>query len=163
MAYLENGSKSYSDESKDFLHIQGMGDMNERIKTARQRAKLTQYQLGMYCAVSRNAVTQWEATDPKKRTNPSFDNLSRIAAATHVNIQWLLTGEDADATRKPLSVAEYPSKYNDPAGLESVDPSITHIVKRIDDMAQSGILTKDKIDLLVGFLDFLCFFKSKHS
>lgn len=63
--------------------------IEDRIRRARLRAKLSQQDLATRIGVQRSAVAQWE----KKGGNlPSMNHLIEIALATGVTLEWLGTG-----------------------------------------------------------------------
>ena len=64
-----------------------------RIRDARQRQHLTQDDLAHRVGVSRSAVAQWETG----RAGQVTANLSRIAAALEVGVEYLMYGEDKRA------------------------------------------------------------------
>lgn len=68
----------------------------EKLKQARQNAKLSQEELAVKISVSRSAVAKWE-TD---KGLPDIQNLKNIACALGVSIDYLLD----DGTRLELSV-----------------------------------------------------------
>jgi transcriptional regulator with XRE-family HTH domain len=63
--------------------------VGSRIRALRAAGGLTQEQLAAACGVSRSAVAQWE-TD---RAGQLRGNISRIAAALAVSVEFLLEGE----------------------------------------------------------------------
>jgi transcriptional regulator with XRE-family HTH domain len=65
-------------------------DIGGRIRTARLDRGLTQDQLASEVGVSRSAVAQWETS----RTGQVTENLSRIAQALEVSVEYLMYGED---------------------------------------------------------------------
>ena len=60
---------------------------------ARRHRSLTQDELADLVGVSRSAVAQWETG----RTGQVTDNLSRIADALEVNVEYLVHGDDKRA------------------------------------------------------------------
>ena len=60
-----------------------------RLRLARQSAKLTQETLARRLDVTPSAVAQWERP---RGTTPSIRHLDGIALATGVSIEWLATG-----------------------------------------------------------------------
>ena len=68
----------------------------EKLKQARQNAKLSQEELAVKISVSRSAVAKWE-TD---KGLPDIQNLKNIAWALGVNVDYLLD----DGTRLELSI-----------------------------------------------------------
>ena len=60
-----------------------------RVRQARRHANLSQQQLATKVGVHRSAVAQWEQP---AGSNPTVENLSRIAAITRVQFEWLATG-----------------------------------------------------------------------
>lgn len=64
--------------------------LQDRIKLARERAKLTQKELADRVGVKPQAVSQWESGETKSLRGPS---LARAADAMSVNSIWLADGE----------------------------------------------------------------------
>ncbi len=73
-----------------------------RIRAARQARGLTQSALAEAVGVTRSAVAQWE-TD---RAGQVRGNLTRIAAALGVSVQFLLQGPDAAEPERPENATE---------------------------------------------------------
>ncbi len=65
-------------------------DIGHRVRTSRTGRGLTQDQLAHRVGVSRSAVAQWETG----RTGQLTGNLSRIAAALDVTVEYLMHGDD---------------------------------------------------------------------
>ncbi len=65
-------------------------DIGTRIRSVRLERGLTQDQLANSVGVSRSAVAQWETG----RTGQLTGNLSRIARALEVSVEYLMYGED---------------------------------------------------------------------
>jgi transcriptional regulator with XRE-family HTH domain len=63
-----------------------------RIKESRTAAKLSQAALARQLGLDRSAVAQWERDNA---VGPTVGNLSRIALATGVSFEWLVTGRGA--------------------------------------------------------------------
>jgi transcriptional regulator with XRE-family HTH domain len=68
-------------------------DIGTRIRTSRRDRGLTQDELADQVGVSRSAVAQWETG----RTGQVTGNLSRIAGALEVNVEYLMYGDDKRA------------------------------------------------------------------
>ena len=68
-------------------------DIGTRIRAARRNCGLTQDELADQVGVSRSAVAQWETG----RTGQVTGNLSRIAGALEVNVEYLMYGDDKRA------------------------------------------------------------------
>jgi transcriptional regulator with XRE-family HTH domain len=68
-------------------------DIGSRIRTIRRERGLTQDELAEQVGVSRSAVAQWETG----RTGQVTGNLSRIASALRVNVEFLMVGDDKRA------------------------------------------------------------------
>lgn len=83
-------------EQASFMAKRPSDDTNlgERIDQAREHANLNLTQLGVEVGVGRSAVSQWISG----RTQPSSDNLRKIAVTASVNFDWLATG------RGPMTV-----------------------------------------------------------
>jgi transcriptional regulator with XRE-family HTH domain len=65
-------------------------DIGTRIRATRRDRGLTQDELADLVKVSRSAVAQWETG----RTGQVTGNLSRIADALQVNVEYLVYGQD---------------------------------------------------------------------
>ncbi len=63
--------------------------LEDRIRHARLRAKLSQHDLAAKIGVQRSAVAQWER---KGGSVPSMSHLIEIALASGVTLEWLGTG-----------------------------------------------------------------------
>jgi transcriptional regulator with XRE-family HTH domain len=68
-------------------------DIGTRIRTVRRDRGLTQDELAGKVGVSRSAVAQWETG----RAGQVTGNLSRIAGALEVNVEYLMYGDDKRA------------------------------------------------------------------
>jgi transcriptional regulator with XRE-family HTH domain len=68
-------------------------DIGIRIRAARRDRGLTQDELAEQVGVSRSAVAQWETG----RAGQITGNLSRIAGALEVNVEYLMYGDDKRA------------------------------------------------------------------
>lgn len=68
---------------------QRLQPIRERIRVARELAKLSRAELARRVGVCASAAVQWEA---EQGTAPSVENLSRIAVITGVAFEWLATG-----------------------------------------------------------------------
>jgi transcriptional regulator with XRE-family HTH domain len=69
-------------------------DIGARISARRRQRSLTQGELAQQIGVSRSAVAQWETG----RTGQITGNLSRIAAALEVGVEYLVYGDDKRAS-----------------------------------------------------------------
>lgn len=67
-------------------------DLGARIRSARQRANLTQQQVAEALGVVAPALSHWESG----RREPSVTNLRKIAAALGVSVAFLLGEESVD-------------------------------------------------------------------
>jgi transcriptional regulator with XRE-family HTH domain len=68
-------------------------DIGARIRATRRESGLTQDELADRVGVSRSAVAQWETG----RAGQVTGNLSRIADALQVNVEYLMIGDDKRA------------------------------------------------------------------
>jgi transcriptional regulator with XRE-family HTH domain len=68
-------------------------DIGARIRAQRRDRGLTQDELAHHIGVSRSAVAQWETG----RTGQITGNLSRIAGALEVGVEYLVYGDDKRA------------------------------------------------------------------
>ena len=86
----------FRDTRKDFLHACSMGsELWQRVREARRRTGLRQQDVAERCGIDRVAVSLWESADPKKRTQPSPDNLRHFQAITGAPWEWLQS-DDSD-------------------------------------------------------------------
>lgn len=67
--------------------------MWQRIRAARNWAKLSQQVVADACGVSRAAVALWESEDADKRTAPRHENIKAISRLTGAPIGWLFDDE----------------------------------------------------------------------
>lgn len=74
-------------------------DIGARIKTAREDQGWTQDQLAEAVGVSRSAVAQWETG----RAGQVTTNLTRVASALGVGVEYLMYGLDKRAPGQPHS------------------------------------------------------------
>jgi transcriptional regulator with XRE-family HTH domain len=72
-------------------------NIGARIRVQRRERHLTQDELAHQVGVSRSAVAQWETG----RTGQITGNLSRIAAALDVSVEYLLYDDDKRAATEP--------------------------------------------------------------
>lgn len=78
----------------------------EKLKQARQNAKLSQEELAVKISVSRSAVAKWE-TD---KGMPDIQNLKTMAAVLDVSIDYLLddgTKLELSVMREPIDISRY--------------------------------------------------------
>lgn len=68
----------------------GMTTKGERLKEAREAAKLTQPQLARLVGVTKASVSHWETGRTKDIKNNTF---ARISDVTGYTVRWLATGE----------------------------------------------------------------------
>jgi transcriptional regulator with XRE-family HTH domain len=68
-------------------------EIGTRVRAARRDRGLTQDELANLVGVSRSAVAQWETG----RAGQVTGNLSRIAGALEVNVEYLMFGDDKRA------------------------------------------------------------------
>lgn len=62
--------------------------IGERIKLARQDRKKSQSWLSQEIGVTQSSISEWETGN----TDPTTDNLSRVAKVLGVNFEWLAKG-----------------------------------------------------------------------
>lgn len=73
--------------------------MGARIREVRRERGWTQDQLALAVGVSRSAVAQWETG----RAGQITGNLTRIAAALQVGVEYLMYGHDKRGPAEPTS------------------------------------------------------------
>jgi len=87
-----------------------------RIKKAREAAKLTKSDLARACGVSPASVTQWENGETKTLEGT---NLVKIATATGVEANWIATGKGRIHRKDTQNVSPARSRI---AGSDSLSP-----------------------------------------
>lgn len=98
------------------------GRIGDRIRSARQQARLSQARLAAEVGVRPGAVGQWEMAGG---TTPSVEHLSQVAIATKVSFEWLATGRGSPrstATTEPpaASMAAFAHDLVEEQVLESL-------------------------------------------
>lgn len=98
------------------------GRIGDRIRNARQQARLSQAGLAAEVGVQPGAVGQWEMVGG---TTPSVEHLSQVAIATKVSFEWLATGRGnpraAASTETPAaSMAAFAQDLVEEQVLESL-------------------------------------------
>jgi transcriptional regulator, cro/CI family len=63
--------------------------ISERLKFLRKEKNLTQTELGEKVGIKRNTYSDWE----NGKTEPSFDNLVKLADFFNVSLDWLFGRE----------------------------------------------------------------------
>lgn len=73
-----------------------------RVKQARKHRQKTQGWLAQEVGIAQGSVSSWETGD----TEPTSENLARIATALRVSYEWLATGRgEMEVTYSPVSVS----------------------------------------------------------
>ena len=67
-------------------------EWNKKMKEARKRVHMTQAELADKLGVSRSTIANYEMS----RRKPSFIELKKIAELLHVNVNYLVEGEESD-------------------------------------------------------------------
>lgn len=78
-----------------------MTNLGDKIKTARKAQKITQQALADRLGVHRSTVANYELT----RRRPSLDELKQIAKILHVDVNYLLEGEEVSAETELMTRA----------------------------------------------------------
>lgn len=83
--------------------------IGNRIKFARRARFKSQQWLAEEIGVHQTSVTQWETG----KTDPTTENLSRIAIALNASFEWLAKGVgEMDSPDRPSELKEPPAGYN---------------------------------------------------
>ncbi|CAM5575668.1 hypothetical protein MAUB1S_09677 [Mycolicibacterium aubagnense] len=100
----EVGAKKVSDSYNYRMSVQSIDTLGERIRYAREAAKLTQNDIATFFNISRVSVTQWE----KNTTKPDMNKIGSLAELLHTTVDWLIERKgfppmavDAKAIIKP--------------------------------------------------------------
>ena len=78
-----------------------MTNLGDKIKMARKAQKITQQALADRLGVHRSTVANYELT----RRRPSLDELKQIAKFLHVDVNYLLEGEEVSAETELMTRA----------------------------------------------------------
>ncbi|MEO9387137.1 helix-turn-helix domain-containing protein [Chromobacterium phragmitis] len=105
-----------------------------RIKEARTKRKRSQQWLAAEVGVTQASACSWE----QGKTDPTTENLSRIALALRISYDWLATGRG----NPELSYV--------PVQLEATEPQLSSDQKELLELYQS--LTKSRRETLLLFL-----------
>ena len=102
-----------------FPAVNGMG-IGGRIKDARKRRGISQAALGKEVGRSQSAVAEWETGE----TEPRRNIMDKIAAALHVEYEWLVLGGAADQKRDYAHQPETDGAAagEDPHGKDGLGP-----------------------------------------
>lgn len=92
--------------------------IGQRIRAARQKAGITQADLGKILSVSGSMIAQYETN----KRNPKYDTLKRIAAALNVNVNWLINGQTLEQRNQGMK--DYVAQRFKEAESALVDGSI---------------------------------------
>lgn len=84
----------------------GMAKMNERIRTLRERAAVSQGAFGKFFGVTREAVSQWESG----KSRPDQTKLQAMAAKYEVTLDWLSGKADAPTLVKSAQKQPFASE-----------------------------------------------------
>lgn len=76
--------------------------MGERLKAARERAKMTQAELGKKLRISTQTISNWE----RGKNAPTMDNLEQIAQITGADHLWLISGNTGKDGAGPEEIAD---------------------------------------------------------
>jgi phage repressor protein C with HTH and peptisase S24 domain len=68
------------------MTVQSIDTLGERIRYAREAAKLSQSDIARYFRISRVSVTQWESNT----TKPDMNRISGLASLLNTTVEWLI-------------------------------------------------------------------------
>lgn len=133
--------------------------LGEKLKQTRIRAGLTQEQLAVKLAVSRQAVTKWEAD----RGIPDIENLKLLAKTLQVSIDYLLDDGTQLSTvifREEIHLQDYPyrcgmkKRWRKKTGRKDCAVRKKHPEAEICPLLASELSTKAEkiVDNVIGFL-----------
>lgn len=106
-----------------------MSSISSRIKLLRQLFGVTQKQFGLFCGVSKPAVSQWET----EKSEPTQGPLEALRISRNVNPRWVLYGEEPMLLRpsdQAAQMAEAAALYGCADGFANVvdGPAIRGLV-----------------------------------
>jgi transcriptional regulator with XRE-family HTH domain len=99
---------------KKRIRLAYMGTWNQRVKEAREAAKLSQAEFARRVGVRQPTVFEWEGGETKTLKGP---NLLKVASVLGVTPEWLLTGKGSRATNS-VSADEPSAQEPTPEVLE---------------------------------------------
>lgn len=94
--------------------------ISNKIKTARNEARITQRQLSAACDLSRNYIALIETG----KKNPSIQSVRKIAAALDVKISYLLDDDIELSNMRENIVDKFGGKQKLVEYIDSIDDSI---------------------------------------
>ena len=83
------GAQKVSGNYNAGMSVQSIDTLGERIRYAREAAKLTQADVARHFEISRVSVTQWESNT----TKPDLDRIGELASLLNTTVEWLLKKE----------------------------------------------------------------------
>ena len=83
-----------------------MIELYKIIRKYRTAANLTQADIAEVCGVTRNAVTQWESLNQKTRTEPSINDLEKIAELCETSLTRMLSDYNLQESEAEYIVSE---------------------------------------------------------
>lgn len=124
----------------------GYMNINDRIKSLRKEAKLTQAELAQKCGVNRVAVTHWESG----KNIPKGQSLLNLAAVLGYSPEFILNGNETEKsvlTNTPLQVQSNVSEYGvihawDSASALEEDEVEVPFYKEVELSAGNGSLVR---------------------
>ena len=102
-----------------------MTKLGDKIKTARKAQKITQQQLADRLGVHRSTVANYELT----RRKPSITEIKAIASILHIDVNYLLEGEEVEAKDELITRAT--TVFNDLDLTKSDKDAIFHDIMEI--------------------------------
>lgn len=93
---------NFTNEAREVMEDSGAAPVGARIRAARLARGMTQADLAAAVGVTRSAVAQWET----ERAGQVRTNLTRVAGALGVSVQFLLEGHTSTAPERPENATE---------------------------------------------------------
>lgn len=136
----------FRDLDKQGLHNPHMAsELWQRLRVVRKYFGLTQQQVADAAGIDRAAVSQWEASDPDKRTRPDWQNLVHFSELTGAPVNWL-TSDDSDINPDALPFLLLADE-SAPAMRVAEPPIRAYSIKTDDDPLADGDVRIDVADI----------------
>jgi transcriptional regulator with XRE-family HTH domain len=111
---------------------------NNRIRQARRSAKLSQAKLAERVGVHRSAVAQWEDAGG---CHPTIEHCARLALATEVSFEWLVTGRGRMRYQSDLlGTEETPAVLLNFCAQSEVEERVLMVLRKLETHAQLAVL-----------------------
>lgn len=129
-----------------WVKIAYMKTVNERLKYAREQAKLSQSFIAKECGVKTQSVSQWESGSTKF---PKAENILGVSDATGFAFRWIVTGngpkKEGGKSPSPMDIIN--------ATMGKATPRSKDALEKLTKAANEGRLKEKDVLLLLEIAD----------